>query len=95
MEHQEIKKIYCFKREVFGEKFTFENKKPVELFDYSIKGYIRRFFKRLFCNHNHIEFVRNIYGDEINYISVFYTYRSQWKCKKCGETIYKSELVEF
>ena len=41
---------------------------------------VRLFFKRLFCRHEY-EFVRNIYGDEINHVG---GYRSWWRCKKCG-----------
>lgn len=36
--------------------------------------------KRLFCNHEW-QFVRNIYGDEINHVG---GYRSWWSCTKCG-----------
>lgn len=36
--------------------------------------------KRLFCKHDY-EFVRNIYGDEINHVGGA---RSWWRCKKCG-----------
>ena len=44
--------------------------------------------KRLFCKHEY-EFVRNIYGDEINWCG---GKRSIWKCKKCGKLQYSSEL---
>ena len=44
--------------------------------------------KRLFCEHKY-EFVRNIYGDEINACG---GYRSIWKCKKCGKIEYRKNL---
>lgn len=44
--------------------------------------------KILFCKHEY-EFLRNIYGDEINWCG---GYRSIWKCKKCGNLEYKDEL---
>ena len=40
-----------------------------------------KIIKQFFCKHNNIEFVRNIYGDEINQISTSHIYRSAWKCK--------------
>ena len=43
--------------------------------------------KRLFCKHKY-EFVRNIFGDEINYTN----YRSIWKCSKCGKIKYSKTL---
>lgn len=54
------------------------------------------FFKRIFCSHNDddLEFVRNVYGDEINWRSGKNIVRSIWVCKNCGKTIYKSELYE-
>lgn len=48
--------------------------------------------RRLFCSHPRIDFVRNIYGDEI--IELGYM-RSQWKCAKCGATVYREELERF
>ena len=47
-----------------------------------------KWVKRLFCEHEY-EFVRNIYGDEIN---VCEGYRSIWKCKKCGKIEYRKKL---
>lgn len=44
---------------------------------------------RWFCNHEYLEFIRNIYGDEIN---VRNGKRSEWKCKYCGKLIYKDKL---
>lgn len=39
-----------------------------------------RFVKRLFCPHKKLDFVRNIYGDEI----IEYGWkRSIWRCAKC------------
>lgn len=40
-----------------------------------------KWIKRLFCKHEY-EFVRNIYGDEINQLNYK---RSECKCKKCGK----------
>jgi hypothetical protein len=39
--------------------------------------------KRLLCKHD-FEFVRNIYGDEINHVG---GRRSWWRCRKCGKWI--------
>jgi len=47
--------------------------------------------KRLFCKHEY-EFLRNIYGDEINYCG---GYRSIWRCKKCGALEYRENLHVF
>lgn len=47
-----------------------------------------KWIKRLFCEHEY-EFVRNIYGDEINACG---GYRSIWKCKKCGKIEYRKNL---
>ena len=38
-------------------------------------------FKCIFCRHEY-EFVRNIYGDEINHVG---GKRSWWRCVKCGK----------
>lgn len=46
----------------------------------------------MFCKHKNLKFIRNIYGDEINYISLKMIYRSEWKCKDCGRIVYKGEL---
>ena len=43
------------------------------------------------CEHEY-EFVRNIYGDEINLCG---GYRSIWKCKKCGKIEYRKNLQKF
>jgi hypothetical protein len=43
------------------------------------------------CEHDY-EFVRNIYGDEINACG---GYRSIWKCKKCGKIEYHKNLQTF
>ena len=47
-----------------------------------------KFWKR--CKHEY-EFVRNIYGDEINWCG---GYRSVWRCKKCGKIEYRRYLQE-
>ena len=44
--------------------------------------------KRLLCKHE-FEFVRNIYGDEINAAG---GRRSWWRCKKCGKMQLRGEL---
>lgn len=51
--------------------------------------------KQLFCKHNNIEFVRNIYGDEINKISTSHIYRSAWRCKYCGKILYSGYLNNY
>lgn len=45
---------------------------------------IKAYFKRLFCRHTELDFVRNIHGDEIIYSG---WKRSVWRCKHC--TTYK------
>ena len=52
-------------------------------------NWIKSLFKR--CEHEY-EFVRNIYGDEINWCG---GYRSLWKCKKCGKLEYRTYLQKF
>lgn len=47
--------------------------------------------KQFFCKHNNIEFIRNIYGDEINYVNA----RSVWKCKYCGKILYSGYLNNY
>lgn len=51
-------------------------------------------FKRLFCKHKNMTFVRNIYGDEINRISLKHIYRSEWRCNDCGKIVYKGQLYK-
>ena len=55
---------------------------------------LKDFFKRLFCRHKNIYFIRNIYGDEINHVSVSKIYRSWWKCRDCDEFVKKEEYVD-
>lgn len=43
----------------------------------------RRFIRELLCRHHLWRFVRNIYGDEINFRNGA---RSEWECKSCGKT---------
>jgi hypothetical protein len=45
--------------------------------------------KRLFCRHQAVAFVRNIYGDEIN---EWGGKRSIWKCKRCGAAVPEAYL---
>lgn len=47
-------------------------------------------FKRLFCRHHALHFLRNVYGDEI----VHSGKRSVWACAHCGAVIWKDELHE-
>lgn len=49
-----------------------------------------RFLKRMFCRHE-IEFVRDIYGDEI--IERGWK-RSIWKCSRCGKIVMRDQLHE-
>lgn len=50
-----------------------------------------KIIKQFFCKHNNIEFIRNIYGDEINYANA----RSVWKCKYCGKILYSGYLNNY
>ena len=45
---------------------------------------MKQFLKRLFCRHQALAWVRNIYGDEI--IERGYN-RSLWRCKRCGAIV--------
>jgi hypothetical protein len=48
-----------------------------------------RFLKRLFCRHRRTQFVRNVYGDEINHCG---GRRSLWCCEDCGRYMYRKDL---
>ena len=50
-----------------------------------------KIFKKLLCKHKFV-FNRNIYGDEINRISLRKIYRSKWVCSDCGKVKYKESL---
>lgn len=50
---------------------------------------IKMFFKRFTCKHTNQTFIRNIYGDEINWTG---GKRSIWKCDDCGKVIFSDEL---
>ena len=52
---------------------------------------IKAFFKMITCKHNEVEFIRNIYGDEINFRN---GNRSEFKCVRCGRIVYKKELYD-
>ena len=52
---------------------------------------MKRLLKQIVCKHENLEFIRNIYGDEINKVNLKYIYRSIWKCKDCGKIIYKGK----
>ncbi len=53
---------------------------------------LKDFFKRLFCKHKHVCFIRNIHGDEINLVSGKKTYRSWWKCVDCDKFVKKEKI---
>ena len=55
---------------------------------------ISRLVKQMLCKHKDQQFVRNIYGDEINRISTKHIYRSEFRCKTCGKLIYHQGLVD-
>ncbi|MDF3052610.1 MAG: hypothetical protein K0S19_715 [Geminicoccaceae bacterium] len=41
------------------------------------------FLQWLFCKHPNMQFVRNLYGDELNHASLTTVYRSVWQCADC------------
>ena len=45
--------------------------------------------RSLFCRHEHATFVRNIWGDEINFAG---GKRSLWRCQKCQWLLAKDTL---
>ena len=51
-------------------------------------NWFKKIIQNFRCNHEY-EFVRNIYGDEINWCR---GYRSLWKCNKCGKYKYWEHL---
>ena len=51
-------------------------------------NWIRKIFNKIRCKHDY-QFVRNIYGDEINQCG---GYRSIWQCSKCGRYKYCKRL---
>lgn len=57
-----------------------------------MKIVITNMIQRIFCKHESLTFVRNIYGDEINRVCLKHTYRSIWRCDKCGKIFYKHSL---
>lgn len=47
---------------------------------------IPKIIKRPFCDHTHIHWIRNVYGDEINARSSYKRLvRSIWECDDCGK----------
>ena len=52
---------------------------------------IKAFFKMITCKHVEVDFVRNIYGDEINFRN---GNRSEFKCNRCGRIVYKKDLYD-
>lgn len=55
---------------------------------------IRRLIQKYRCKHENAIFVRNIYGDEINNVSLKKVYRSWWKCNECECFFPKENLVD-
>jgi len=51
-----------------------------------IKQKLFKFIEQLFCQHLNCTMVRQVYGDEINYLG---GKRTIMKCNKCGKYIYK------
>jgi len=49
--------------------------------------WFKNFIQKFCCEHDY-EFVRNIYGDEINHLGGM---RSEWRCIKCGNIQYREE----
>lgn len=47
------------------------------------------FLRHLFCRHRDLQFLRNIYGDEINACG---GKRSWWRCTKCGAIKARGDL---
>jgi hypothetical protein len=54
-----------------------------------MSGWLARFFCGVFSPHRKMEWVRNIYGDEINLHS---GKRSVWVCGFCGAVEYRAAL---
>ena len=50
--------------------------------------------RKILCKHNDVEFIRNIYGDEINQLSGKNIVRSIWRCKNCGRIIYSCDEIK-
>lgn len=48
-----------------------------------------KLIKRLLCKHEHLAFVRNLYGDQIIHAGCR---RSEWECRDCGAWVFKSQL---
>lgn len=48
-------------------------------------------FRRILCRHRNLVFVRNIYGDEINWCG---GYRSVWQCCDCGRFVWSDKLYK-
>ena len=53
-------------------------------------SWIRKFLQNHCCEHNY-EFIRNIYGDEVNMRDGA---RSIWQCHKCRKYKYEKELYD-
>lgn len=53
-------------------------------------NWFKKIIQNFGCNHEY-EFVRNIYGDEINQCG---GYRSLWQCSKCGKYKYCKRLYD-
>lgn len=51
----------------------------------------KKYFKTLLCRHRSPQFVRNIYGDEIN---EWGGNRSLWRCPRCQHVFSRPMLVD-
>jgi hypothetical protein len=49
---------------------------------------LRMILRALFCRHRERKFVRNIFGDEINWCG---GYRSLWRCCGCGKYLHADQ----
>ena len=52
---------------------------------------LKRLVGWIWCRHEW-GWLRNIYGDEINLVSLNKVYRSYWCCEKCGRIQKRGEL---
>ena len=72
-------------------KFIHAMRKPLTQPIRAVWRWMQCLVLRLRCDHKW-EWVRNIYGDEINHVSVSKVYRSWWKCPKCGKSEPRQKL---
>jgi hypothetical protein len=67
-----------------------KKKRSIVAFGAAVSNCIKRLVIKFFCEHD-MQWVRNIYGDEINYTN---GKRSMWKCNKCDKTEYRRGLIK-